>query len=143
MYNRAITLCPDVRPTLIPNWLMIKNTNYSVLFDLEAMTTKNEEHACDEFITITTPLNSCSAAKLIPLPSFENNINPHYLILPYKKNFITKINDTNENTIIYRVYFQSMKCMNIINTNSLRVNLDKSLNMHFKQWIENRVSQCI
>lgn len=122
---------------------MIKNTNYSVLFDLEAMTTKNEEHACDEFITITKPLNSCGVAKLIPLPSFDNNINPHYLILPYKENFITKINDTNENTIIYRAYFQSMKCMNIINTNSLRVNLDKNLNMHFKHWIANRVSQCI
>lgn len=103
---------------------------------MELMLTKDEKHICNELIIISKELNRYGVIQLIPIPSFDVDKNPQYLILPYKKGFVIKINDTHENSIIYKVYFESMKCMNIINTNPVKVNF---LNKNFKHWIANTV----
>lgn len=103
---------------------------------MEVMLTNSEEHICNKLIILSKELDNYGAVQLIPIPSFDDDIKPQYLILPYKENFLIKINNTHENAIIYKVYFQSMKCMNIINDSLLKVNL---LNTHFKHWIINKV----
>lgn len=120
-----------IHPKIIPNWLMIKNENYPISYDMEDMLTEDKQHICNELIIISKELD-CGVVQLIPIPSFDVDSYPQYLILPYKNNFIIQINDILEGTIIYKVYFQSMKCMNIINTNSIKVNY---LNNSFKNWI--------
>lgn len=134
LYKKVISLY-SIHPKLIPNWLMIKNETYSIFSDTENMPTEDVPHICDELIIISKELDY-GVTQFIPIPSFDTNSKPQYIILPYKKNFIIKFNDTHEETIIYKVYFQSMKCMNIINTNSINVNY---LNSNFKNWIVNTV----
>lgn len=135
LYTTAINLYP-VSPKLIPNWLVIKNESYPVSYDMELMLTEDENHICNELIIISKELDCYGVLRLIPIPSFDVDVNPQYLMLPYKDDFIIKINDTNENSIIYKVYFDSMKCMNIKNKDPIKVNF---LNKHFKLWIENKV----
>jgi len=136
LYKKAVNL-NHVHPTFIPNWLVIIPKDFPILYEMELMLMKDEKHICNELIIISKKLDSNEEMQLIPIPSFDVNINPQYVILPYKKNFVLQINDTHENSIIYKLYYQSMKCMNIINNNSLKVNL---LNKHFKEWINNTVS---
>lgn len=100
------------------------------------MMKKYEECVFEELIILSNELNYYGAIKLIPILSFDDNTNPQYLILPYKRDFIIQINDTNQNSIIYKVYFESIKCLNI-NKNAVQVNL---FNKHFKQWIVSTVS---
>lgn len=134
-----MTLYP-VCPKLISNWLVVKNKNYSVLYDLEAMMAKEDEHICNELITKSIEFYSYGVLKLIPIPSFDVKINPNYLILPYKKDFIIEINNSYQNSIIYKAYFQSMKCVNIINKRNVAVDVTKSLNKNFAHWIVKTVS---
>jgi len=127
-------------PKLISNWLVVKNKNYSVLYDLEAMMAEEDEHICNELITKSIEFYSYGVLKLIPIPSFDVKINPHYLILPYKRDFIIEVNNSYQNSIIYKAYFQSMKCVNIINKRNLAIDVNKSLNKHFVHWIVKTVS---
>lgn len=138
MYNKAVKLC-SIHPEPIPNWLVIENTNnYSVLYDMKVMLTKDEKHICNELIIISKDLDCLGSVQLIPIPSFDVDVNPQHLILPYKNDFMIEINDTRENMVIYKVYFQSMKCTNIINKNAVTV--QNILNKNFKHWIVNQVS---
>lgn len=131
-----------VYPKLIPSWLTIKNTNYSVVYDLNAMIAKDDGQInnCNELITTKRQLNLFGVFKIIPIPSFDDDINPQYLILPYMKDFIMNINDPNKNSILYKVYFQSMKCVNIINKNTVNININLNLNKHYAKWIVKTVS---
>lgn len=135
LYNKAINLC-SVRPKLIPNWLVIKNESYPISYEMKVMLNKDEKHFCNELIIISKEIDCYGVVNLIPMPSFDVNINPQHLILPFKNDFIININDTHENTIIYKVYFESMKCMNINNKDPTKVNF---LNRNYKHWIENTV----
>lgn len=138
MYNKAVKLC-SIHPEPIPNWLVIENTNnYSVLYDMKVMLTKDEKHICNELIIISKDLDCLGSVQLIPIPSFDVDVNPQHLILPYKNDFMIEINDTRENMVIYNIYFQSMKCTNIINKNAVTV--QNILNKNFKHWIVNQVS---
>lgn len=103
---------------------------------MEVMLSNGEEQICNKLIILSKELDNYGVVQLIPIPSFDDDINPQYLILPYKADFLININNTYENAIIYKIYFQSMKCMNIINDNLLKVNL---LNTNFKHWIINKV----
>lgn len=136
LYNEAKNICPS-HPKLIANWLAVKNENYPILYNMELMLAKDDKHICNELIIIAKDYDGYGVMHLIPIPSFDTVKNPQHLILPYKNDFMIKIKDTQENTIIYKTYFQSMKCMNIINNNSVKVNF---LNKHFKNWIVNTVS---
>lgn len=138
LYKNAMEMCSE-HPKLLPNWLVIKNENVPILYDMNVMLTKDEKYVCNELIIISKELDCYDVTQLIPIPSFEVDRNPGHLILPYKNDFIVKINDTYENSIIYKIYFESMKCMNIINTNPVKVNI---LNKSFKHWIKNTVCFC-
>lgn len=136
LYNKAVE-SSQIHPEPIPNWLVIKNTNYSVLYDMEVMLTKDETYICNELIIISKELDCFGFVHLIPIPSFDFDINPQHLILPYKNDFMIEINDTNAKMVIFKVYFQSMKCTNIINKDAIPV--QHFLNKNFKHWIVNKV----
>lgn len=125
-----------ISPKIIPNWLVIKKEMYPISYDMEIMLTNDGDQICNDLIILSKELDSFGGIQLIPIPSFDDDINPQYLIIPYKEDFLIEINNTDENTIIYKVYFQSMKCMNIINDDFNKVNL---LNTNFKFWIVNKV----